>query len=204
MNTCEVCDTGFNTNRAWQKYCSKTCSKLVVNKRQKDKQRASYVPVEPRTKVCRRCDEEFKTKAASQHREEFCSVGCKKEHEKALDKERMLTPESRLVRLNSLARCRADKYGYPYNLDNEYVIGLWEESKGKCSISGVELVLEKSDEFKIHPDAPSLDKIEPKLGYVKGNVRLVSWHMNVALSEFGLDRFESLIAAYVENKGSNQ
>jgi hypothetical protein len=204
MNTCEVCDTTFNTNRSWQKYCSKTCSKTVILGKQRVRSRAAYVPVAPKTKDCRWCDEEFKTTKESKHREEFCSADCKKEHEKELNDGRMLTPESRLVRLNSLARSRAAKYGYPYNLDNEYVINLWEESKGKCSLTGINLVLGRSGEFKVHPDAPSLDKIEPKLGYVKGNVRLVSWHMNVALHEFGLDRFEQLVSAYANNKGNTK
>lgn len=33
-------------------------------------------------------------------------------------------------------------------------------------------------------------------GYTKSNVRLVTYHINVALSDFGLEEFEKLINNY--------
>lgn len=51
------------------------------------------------------------------------------------------------------------------------------------------------------PLRPSLDRIEPKVGYVPGNVRLICTAMNVALNEWGEDVFTVLARAYIENKG---
>lgn len=39
---------------------------------------------------------------------------------------------------------------------------------------------------QVNPNAPSVDRIVPSLGYVQGNVRLITYHVNVALAEFGL------------------
>jgi hypothetical protein len=41
-----------------------------------------------------------------------------------------------------------------------------------------------------HPtkNSPSLDKIIPKLGYVRGNVRVVCYQVNMALGEYGEEK----------------
>ena len=47
--------------------------------------------------------------------------------------------------------------------------------------------------------APSLDRIIPEKGYVKGNVRIIVYQLNVALSEFGLEQFNNFINLYITN-----
>lgn len=46
--------------------------------------------------------------------------------------------------------------------------------------------------LKIHPDSPSLDKVVPELGYTKGNVRFVTYHVNVCLLDMGEDILRDL------------
>lgn len=45
--------------------------------------------------------------------------------------------------------------------------------------------------------APSIDRIIPHIGYIKGNVRLITYHMNISLSDFGEKEFNVLIESYL-------
>ena len=105
----------------------------------------------------------------------------------------------RLAKLTQMAKHRAKVKELPYDIDKEHVRKLWEDSEGCCALTGQKLCLEKwGGKGQVHPQAPSLDRIEPKLGYVKGNVRLITYHMNISLSDFGVEEFENLIRNYRE------
>lgn len=64
------------------------------------------------------------------------------------------------------ARGRAKKKGLPYNIDLEDVI-----PPTHCPVLGIEL---DWSALKTQDNCPSLDRIIPSLGYVKGNVIVVS------------------------------
>lgn len=109
----------------------------------------------------------------------------------------MLKPEWRLAKLLSMARNRAAGKGLHFDLDIEYLKALWEESQGCCVLTGIPFDLNPTNKKgQVNPKAPSIDRIVPSLGYTKNNIRLITYHMNVALSEFGIDEFEYLISQY--------
>ncbi len=65
-----------------------------------------------------------------------------------------------------------------------------------CEETGVELTLEAN-----HFNTISLDRIDSNLGYVKGNVRFVSWWINRMKGDLPLDVFRTLVkASYEYNK----
>ena len=41
--------------------------------------------------------------------------------------------------------------------------------------------------------------VTPSKGYVKGNVRIVVYQLNISLSEFGLEQFNNFINSYINN-----
>jgi hypothetical protein len=93
----------------------------------------------------------------------------------------------------AMAKYRAEQKAIPFNISHEYLIGLWEGSEGKCKISNRSFDLTPTAKFgQVNMNAPSIDRIIPKLGYVQGNVRLVTYHVNVALSEFGIESLKVL------------
>ncbi len=110
----------------------------------------------------------------------------------------MLKPSWRLNKLLAMAKNRAKTKELPFNITLEYLEELWEEGSGHCALSGIPIELGRSEFGKVHPYAPSIDREVPSLGYVKGNVRIVCYQMNVALSEFGLSQFEELVQRYTE------
>jgi len=110
-----------------------------------------------------------------------------------------LSYKRRLGKLTGMAKHRAKTKQLPYDIDKEYLWKLWEETEGCCALTGQPFDLASWGKHgQVNPRAPSVDRIAPSCGYVKGNVRLITYHMNVALSDFGVEEFETLVRAYQE------
>lgn len=96
-----------------------------------------------------------------------------------------------------MAKNRAKTKNVPFDIDEHYLVSLWDNMSGRCSLTGQLFDLTNwGTKGQVNPRAPSIDRIIPKLGYIKGNIRLITYHMNVALSDFGEDEFRVLIANY--------
>lgn len=148
-----------------------------------------FLPV----KVCERCDLEYQTTSS---RQKFCSD--------CVDTGKVwyvwsLDYKKRLRRLCQMAKNRSKSKELEFNIDGDYLIKLWEENEGCCALTGQPFDLTNWGEHgQVNPNTPSVDRIIPKLGYVKGNVRLITYHMNIALSDFGVEQFEHLLRTYRE------
>ena len=71
-------------------------------------------------------------------------------------------------------KTRAEEKNLPFDLDAEYVMSIWPED-GKCPALGITLVRGGKDGKRGATDySPSLDRINPELGYVRGNVQWLS------------------------------
>lgn len=96
-----------------------------------------------------------------------------------------------------MAKSRAKSKGLTFNLDSAYVVDLWRIQNGSCAVTKQPFALEKfGEKGQVHPFAPSIDRINPRLGYTKGNIRLIIYHLNIALSDFGQEQFELLLKLY--------
>lgn len=69
------------------------------------------------------------------------------------------------------------------NISINYLEELWEVQRGKCALSGVELVFRRGHTGVLWNSA-SLDRIVPSKGYVIGNVRWVAFQVNMAKGHF--------------------
>lgn len=78
-----------------------------------------------------------------------------------------------------------------YNLDPEYLESIWT---GKCAIFGTAISLSSDGE---RPTA-EIDKINPELGYIKGNVAWVCHKANRVKSDATLDELKRIIK-FMEN-----
>jgi len=74
------------------------------------------------------------------------------------------------------------------NLDPLYLAAIWHQQGGRCAISGILMVLPPDgltwERRTRDPWKPSLDRADPTLGYVRGNVRFVTVIANLAKSTF--------------------
>lgn len=99
----------------------------------------------------------------------------------------------RINQLVILARRRAKVQKVPFDIDTSFMKEMWVNQSGRCALSGREFSLEYEKEGRAHQNGPSIDKIKPELGYVKGNVRLVTYQVNTALSNFGDEELIKLV-----------
>lgn len=92
------------------------------------------------------------------------------------------------------AKQRAKRNGSPFNLTHEDII-----IPKYCPVLGCELKM--SDE---QPSAcsPSIDKIVPELGYVKGNVKIISWRANDVKGNATIEELKKVIEYMIQEKNS--
>lgn len=116
----------------------------------------------------------------------------------------MMDYKWRLNKLLNSAKNRATIKDRVFNISTEYLIELWDNSDGTCAVSGTPLVLEYSNNGGPHKHGPSLDRIDSSKGYEVGNVRLVTYHVNTALSNFGEEALLELANNIIDfNRGVN-
>lgn len=85
------------------------------------------------------------------------------------------------------AKNRAKGLGVPFDLTSEYLREIWT---GKCPVLNVDLnlVTDRSDEY-----AAELDRFDPELGYVKGNVHWLSRKANRIKNNTSVEILENLL-----------
>jgi hypothetical protein len=93
-------------------------------------------------------------------------------------------------RLTSYA-CRARSENILFDLDAEYLIQLWNEQDGKCFYTEHPIDFTLLTQSRAHPHLfqPSLDKKDPALGYVKGNVVWTAYVINRMKNDLDYDDF---------------
>lgn len=74
-------------------------------------------------------------------------------------------------------KSNAKKKGIPFDLTKEYIRSIWPEDN-KCPITGMFLYITGRDGGRNYRDSASLDRLVPELGYVKGNVAIISMRAN--------------------------
>lgn len=94
------------------------------------------------------------------------------------------------------AKNRSALKGFPYAIDAHVIDRLLVDQGWCCAVSGVPLnVPGEREKYCKDPFGPSLDRIVPSLGYVPGNVRVVSNIVNGAMNEWGVDALMTLVRA---------
>lgn len=97
---------------------------------------------------------------------------------------------------------RAKKAGMPVDVDWMRNAPAQIEAQGfRCALTGLEFDVDYRTEGAGGTHlAPSPDRIDPKLGYVKGNVRWVLWAINRAKGEMPEALFLKVFRSLIQNK----
>ncbi len=96
-------------------------------------------------------------------------------------------PQAALVKLRS--RCK--KSGVPFNLTVEDL-----QIPDVCPALGIPFVLGAGNQWRGDAN-PSIDRLRPELGYVKGNVKIISWRANNLKNNCTQARELRLVAEYI-------
>jgi hypothetical protein len=88
-------------------------------------------------------------------------------------------------------RGRARDVGLPYDLTTDYAKLLWRQQGGRCFWTGREMDFFVGEAR--HPMRPSIDKLVPALGYVKGNIVWSSNFANRARGDLDATKFAELM-----------
>lgn len=119
---------------------------------------------------------------------------CRLEHNrerKYWTKEKTKETSSRYRRLNpqiqmlERARMRAKEKGLDFDITTEDII-----IPELCPILGTPFI---RGDRKPTPQSPSLDRIDPARGYVKGNVRVISHRANTIKNDASIEELEAVI-----------
>lgn len=73
-------------------------------------------------------------------------------------------------------------------IDEHYLYKVGERQQWKCALTGKDLQF-KPGKGKKNPYICTIDRINSKKGYVKGNVQLTTWISNWAKGEFTRNQF---------------
>jgi hypothetical protein len=111
----------------------------------------------------------------------YCDL-CKEVHNKAASTLRRNNPIKHLL---YAAKQRATKAGLPFDLVEEDII-----IPKTCPVLGIPLVFNNST---TSDNSPSLDRIFPELGYISGNVRLISFKANRIKTNATVNEMEKVL-----------
>ncbi len=95
------------------------------------------------------------------------------------------------------AKGRAKRAGLPFSISIGDI-----EIPGDCPVLGIPIVLAAG---KMNDNMPSIDRIVPEIGYVPGNIRVISWRANRLKSDCSDPNEFIKIANYLvrETKNTN-
>jgi hypothetical protein len=113
-------------------------------------------------------------------------VAANREYSNARRRQHSLANPDR--RMLNAARRTAKAKGLPFNLTLEDIV-----IPAKCPVLGINLEPQAGERAG---NSPSLDRIVPALGYVKGNVVVVSWRANLIKCDATIDELERVAAYY--------
>jgi len=103
------------------------------------------------------------------------------------EKRRKLRVQQLENQILSRAKYRAKSNNIAFNITkDDIVVPLY------CPVLGIKIET-KFGRKGYHPDSPSLDRIRPELGYIKGNVRIISARANLLKNNATIEELEYVL-----------
>lgn len=147
-----------------------------------------------RRSICKECDRElhntpeFRERRRLRRAERRNSIEGLREREKQTDLNRLITNEDAYKKyIIRSAKRRAALKHIPFDVDYTDI-----QIPEYCPLLGIKLNKHVGDGGR-YDDSPSLDRIVPELGYVRGNVWVISDRANRIKSDATLDELQLLV-----------
>lgn len=122
----------------------------------------------------RSCSMKFGNKTRSEHQKNWSNSSKNIENLTKMNKSRKKDLSFAYILRNAKKRFKE------FNLDESYLLEIWEKQNHKCPYTGLELILPTySNESTLDiTKRASLDRIDSNKGYIKGNVQFISTPIN--------------------------
>jgi len=105
-------------------------------------------------------------------------------------------PDIMFKRAFNSAKNRAINRDITFDISVPYLMELYSNQDGKCFYSGLNMNIVKKDASKTHdPFKMTLDCIDPRLGYVAGNVVWCAYCVNSMKQKMSLSRMLQVCSA---------
>lgn len=170
-----ACSSFRKNDQKEEKWCFKCSSWLELVFFQKAKHvNGGY------SKACRDCRRNYMA---------YAEIRRKSKNRKFYDKTGELPPY-KLASIRASAKTRATKYNLAFNLDTPYLRELWKNQQGKCFYTDQSMKWSKD---KVSFWSPSLDRLDPDKGYIKGNVVFTLFAINSFKQELSANDFLKFI-----------
>lgn len=111
--------------------------------------------------------------------------------EKSKASSRALKEANPLRQMYYSAKWRAKQRNIPFGLAFEDVERAFP-ANGRCPVLGIKITA-VGYRKKAQKDSASLDRIRPELGYVVGNIQIISWRANALKSNATLEELRSMV-----------
>lgn len=99
-------------------------------------------------------------------------------------------------RIFTATKRRAGRLGIPFSIQESDII-----IPKRCPVFGVELKIGALGVRGFNPYSPSLDRIDPQLGYIPGNVCIISMKANSLKNSLTFEQLKAILK-YVEERGA--
>lgn len=175
---CSVCQTKFNAGKGPVKTCSSECRR----KMKADRRRINAEKINARNKVWRAKNKETVRRTRKDWEEKNRGL--------LLVSRRMYYAANIKKALIAGARKRAVELGLPFNITEDDIC-----IPSHCPVLGVELIIGRDNPG----NSPTIDRVKPDAGYVKGNVIVISHKANTIKSDATYDEIQC-VANYVREQ----
>lgn len=193
---CDKCQKEYQTHEAWAKkrknhYCSKECNNLhhsvIYGSGQTKKEYQAKYAQEHKEHRNAMNRARYKTVFSKEAKSEYDLAYREKHRDKLIANAKAKYLKTRHTKRNILtrARARAKKQNVPFDLQIEDF-----EIPEICPVLGIKLSFSSG---KASDASPSLDKIIPSKGYVKGNIAMMSMRANRIKHDSSIDEIEKLL-----------
>lgn len=96
-------------------------------------------------------------------------------------------------------KTRAKGKELAFDLTPEYIQKKFDDCKGLCAITKLPFSMEIGTKKKRNPFRPSVDRINSKRGYVKGNIQIVLTIVNTMKMDYTDDILHPVVKAWASN-----
>lgn len=148
--------------------------------------------------LCKECQREYEKTWRSQSKENRQAMRARRS-DKAAIYSREYRAKNRALYLIGECRRRCQRKGIPFDLDQHADQIQARISVGICEVSGIPLEVSTDPGRKFN--TPSLDRKNPKDGYVLTNVRIVAFAVNAMMGDWGEELALEIMNQWIKNKG---